>query len=161
MIQDRLGGKVIVVAGGGTGIGRGTALQLAREGAAVVIGDLSAERAEAVADTIRAGGGRAEGRAFDMIDEASIAALLDAASAFGGLDGVHVNAADLAAHRFDTDAVAIDLEVSTGSSRSTCAAICSAPAWPSRACWRGAAARSSIPRRRPSTSASPSGWPVR
>ena len=108
--MERLKDKVIVVAGGGTGIGRATAHRLAREGAAVLVGDLSVERAETVAADIRAAGGKAVGRAFDLVEEATVAALLDAAvQEFGGLDGVHINAADLATHRRDTNVLEIDM----------------------------------------------------
>lgn len=57
--MKRLEGKTIVIAGGGTGIGAATATRLATEGARVVVGDLSAERAERVAERIRAMGGEA------------------------------------------------------------------------------------------------------
>ncbi|MGY1551325.1 SDR family NAD(P)-dependent oxidoreductase [Microbacterium sp. A588] len=54
-----LNGKVAVVTGGGSGIGRATALRLGLEGAAVVVADLSSERAEAVTAEITAAGGHA------------------------------------------------------------------------------------------------------
>ncbi|MEV4900289.1 SDR family oxidoreductase [Citricoccus sp. NPDC055426] len=54
-----LNGKVAVVTGGGSGIGRATALRLAHEGADVVVADLSEERAKAVAAEIAAAGGSA------------------------------------------------------------------------------------------------------
>jgi NAD(P)-dependent dehydrogenase (short-subunit alcohol dehydrogenase family) len=112
MNPRRLENKVVVIAGGGTGIGAGTALRVASEGARVVIGDLSAERAKVVADRIAAAGGEAIGRAFDVIEEPTVAALMQAAmDEFGGLDGLQINVADLAVHRHDTDAVALDLKV--------------------------------------------------
>jgi NAD(P)-dependent dehydrogenase (short-subunit alcohol dehydrogenase family) len=49
----RFENKVIVIAGGGTGIGAGTALRVASEGADVIIGDLSADRATSAAARIR------------------------------------------------------------------------------------------------------------
>ena len=110
--MTRFAGKVILIAGGGTGIGAGTALRLASEGARVVIGDLSAERAQAVAAKVEAAGGRAIGRAFDVTDESTVAALVAAAvDAFGGLDGLQINVADLVVHRRDTDALDLDLAV--------------------------------------------------
>lgn len=110
--MKRLEGKTIVIAGGGTGIGAATAIRLATEGARVVIGDLSAERAEGVAERIRATGGEAIGRAFDLVDEPTIPALIQsAADTFGGLDGIHINAADLVAHRHDTDALDLDMAI--------------------------------------------------
>jgi NAD(P)-dependent dehydrogenase (short-subunit alcohol dehydrogenase family) len=110
--MHRLENKVVVVAGGGTGIGRGTAYRLASEGANVVIGDLSGERAEAVAANIRADGGKAIGRAFDVVDEPTVGALMQSAvDEFGGLDGLQINVADLAIHRRDVDALELDLAV--------------------------------------------------
>jgi NAD(P)-dependent dehydrogenase (short-subunit alcohol dehydrogenase family) len=108
----RLENKVIIIAGGGTGIGAGTAQRLANEGARVVVGDLSAERAHAVATKIRAAGGAAIGRAFDVTDEPTVAALTQTAVAeFGGLDGLQINVADLVVHRNDTDALSLELAV--------------------------------------------------
>jgi NAD(P)-dependent dehydrogenase (short-subunit alcohol dehydrogenase family) len=108
----RLENKVIVIAGGGTGIGAGTAVRVAREGARVVVGDLSGERAEAVAASIRESGGQAIGRAFNVTDEPTVAALMQqAVEKFGGLDGLQINVADLVVHRQDTDALSVELAV--------------------------------------------------
>jgi NAD(P)-dependent dehydrogenase (short-subunit alcohol dehydrogenase family) len=110
--MERLKDKVIVIAGGGTGIGAGTALRLASEGARVVIGDLSGERAESVAVRIRERGGTAVGCAFDVTDEPTVARLIaTAVEQFGGLDGMQVNVADLVIHRRDVDALELDLAV--------------------------------------------------
>lgn len=108
----RLDGKVIIIAGAGTGIGRGTAQRLASEGASVVVGDLSGDAARIVADGIVAAGGTAVGVPFDLTDEDSVARLFTTAvERFGGLDGIHINAADLKAHRHDSNAVDIDLDI--------------------------------------------------
>jgi len=109
-----LGGKVVAVAGGAGGIGTATCLRLAEEGAVVVVGDRDAAAASAVASRIGDLGGKALGLGVDVSDEASVGAFFDAAVAFnGGIDGVHVNAADLAPAVIgsDTDAVDIDLGV--------------------------------------------------
>ena len=45
--------KVVVIAGGGSGIGAATAVRLGEEGAQVVVGDLAADNAETVAAGIR------------------------------------------------------------------------------------------------------------
>ena len=53
----QLDGKVVLVSGGASDIGRATALRLAAEGAAVVVGDVSAEGALSVAEEVGATGG--------------------------------------------------------------------------------------------------------
>lgn len=67
-----ISGRVAVITGGGSGIGRGIALEAARAGAAVAIADIIEENAVKVADEIRAEGGRAIGVACDVIDRDSI-----------------------------------------------------------------------------------------
>ena len=85
----RLAGKVAVVFGGGRGIGRGCALAMAGEGAAVVVADINAEWATTVADEIGARNGRGTGLACDVVDRGLVQAALDTAlSAHGRLDAV-------------------------------------------------------------------------
>jgi NAD(P)-dependent dehydrogenase (short-subunit alcohol dehydrogenase family) len=69
-----LNGKVVAITGGGRGIGRATALALAREGARVAVGDLDGEAAERVADEIGPAG---LGLALDVTDHAGFTAFLD------------------------------------------------------------------------------------
>jgi NAD(P)-dependent dehydrogenase (short-subunit alcohol dehydrogenase family) len=57
--MDRLQGKVAIVTGGASGIGRATALLFAAEGAAVSVGDIDASGGQATVDQIEAHGGRA------------------------------------------------------------------------------------------------------
>ena len=84
-----LAGKRIVVAGSATGIGAATARRLGEEGAHVFLGDIHAEKAEAVANDIRSAGGTAASKFFDLHDETAIKALIAAAvETFGGLDGM-------------------------------------------------------------------------
>jgi NAD(P)-dependent dehydrogenase (short-subunit alcohol dehydrogenase family) len=109
-----LDGKVVVVAGGGSGIGAAAAGRLAEEGASVVVGDIVAPNAQAIAGEIRANGGTAVAAEFDISDDDSVAGLVAAAVAeFGGLDLLHANAADLSADVImrDSDAVAVELGV--------------------------------------------------
>jgi 7-alpha-hydroxysteroid dehydrogenase len=61
----------------GAGIGRGIAEVFAQAGAAVVVSDLTAEKADAVAQGIRAGGGKAAATACNVTDDAALAALVD------------------------------------------------------------------------------------
>lgn len=89
MLKDR----VAFVTGAGAGIGRAGALAMAREGARVVVTDLIAERAAAVAGEIRAAGGEAEGLGLDVTDDAALsAAITGAAARFGRLDVLHSHA---------------------------------------------------------------------
>jgi NAD(P)-dependent dehydrogenase (short-subunit alcohol dehydrogenase family) len=57
--MGRLQDKVAIVTGGGGGIGRATALMMAREGARVVVADLNLDAARDVTGQIEAAGGRA------------------------------------------------------------------------------------------------------
>ncbi len=110
----RLVGKVAVVAGASTGIGRATALRLAGEGAQVLAGSPESEQAaiESLVAEIESAGGIARGAAFDATDDASVAALVDTAiTAFGGIDVFHANFADLRVIFADTDAVSVTDDV--------------------------------------------------
>ena len=83
----RLAGKSALVAGAGGGIGGAAAEGLAREGAAVVCGDVNLAAAEATAGHIRAAGGRAVAIRLDVADGESVtAALHGAVASFGGVD---------------------------------------------------------------------------
>ena len=80
-----LKGKVGIVTGGGTGIGRATALAMARAGAAVVIGNRDAAKGEEVVALIRQAGGRAVFQKTDVSKPADVKALVERAVAeFGG-----------------------------------------------------------------------------
>ena len=74
-MAGRLAGKVAVVTGSASGIGRATAHAIAREGGLVVIADLNGAGAEEVAKEITAAGGEASAQQTDVSDEQSIVAL--------------------------------------------------------------------------------------
>src|SRR3954470_10487142 len=69
-----LTGKVVAITGGGRGIGRATALALAREGARVAVGDVDREAVERVAAELGEGG---LGLPLDVTDHAGFTAFLD------------------------------------------------------------------------------------
>ena len=81
----RLEGKVAVITGGASGIGRAAALRLAAEGAHVVVTDLDAAGASKVADEVSAasGTGRAIGVGMDVAREDSVRAAFEEAVALG------------------------------------------------------------------------------
>ncbi len=88
-----LAGKVALVTGGASGIGRATALLMAQEGARVVVADRDGEGAARTAAAITQAGGTARGHAADVTDEAQVAAMVEAAlSAYGALDCAFNNA---------------------------------------------------------------------
>ena len=70
-------GKVALVTGAGSGIGRATAILLAQEGATVVASDINVSAAEGVAGDIRQRGGQAEAARLDVAQEDDWTAVLD------------------------------------------------------------------------------------
>jgi len=92
-----LAGRRALVTGGGQGIGRATARALADAGGSVVVNDVVAERAEAVAAEIRGAGGEAGGAAFDVTDRHAVRAAIEA---LGGVDVLVNNAGNAGAEGF-------------------------------------------------------------
>lgn len=86
-------GKVALVTGGGSGIGRAASLRLAIEGAAVVVADLDEASATRTVALIEQSGGRALAIRADIASEADNDAMFDAAqTTFGGIDLAYLNA---------------------------------------------------------------------
>ncbi|GLV27047.1 SDR family NAD(P)-dependent oxidoreductase [Sphingobium sp. Cam5-1] len=105
--NNRLKDRRIIVFGSATGIGAATVKRLAEEGARVCAADINLEGATQVAQEA---GGETFAVYVDISDEASVQkATEEAVSRFGGLDGAHINAADLRVIMEDSDALAIDL----------------------------------------------------
>lgn len=86
--SQRLAGRRIVIAGGGSGIGLATAHLFAREGASIMILDRDADAAKAAGAACRG-----EGEAVDIVDELAVsAALAKAEDVLGGFDGLVITA---------------------------------------------------------------------
>ncbi|MGW4521656.1 SDR family oxidoreductase [Amycolatopsis sp. NPDC004378] len=86
-------GKVVAITGASSGIGAATAEELAARGAAVVLGARRTDRLDALAERIRAGGGRAEVRTVDVTKRADLERLVSlAVDRFGRLDVLVANA---------------------------------------------------------------------
>jgi NAD(P)-dependent dehydrogenase (short-subunit alcohol dehydrogenase family) len=92
--MGKLDGKVAVVTGAAMGIGRSTAVLLAREGARVVIADVDEAQAEETLRSIEDLGGEALFARTDVSSSRDVEAAINAAvQTFGGIDVLHNNAA--------------------------------------------------------------------
>jgi NAD(P)-dependent dehydrogenase (short-subunit alcohol dehydrogenase family) len=88
-----LEGKVALITGGGSGMGRASALEFAAQGAKVLVADYAAEGGERTAAVIRDKGGEALFQQVDVTNPAQVEAMIKrAVDAFGRLDFAHNNA---------------------------------------------------------------------
>src|SRR3954454_13609969 len=109
--STRLAGKIVLVTGAGQGVGRGAALALAREGAAVALAGRTLSKCESVAAEIAAFGGTALALACDVTERKQIDATVAAtAERFGGLDAL-VNNAQSSVQRLLTDTSDEDVDL--------------------------------------------------
>jgi NAD(P)-dependent dehydrogenase (short-subunit alcohol dehydrogenase family) len=109
-----LAGKVAIVTGGASGIGRATVLRLVEEGASVVVADINEEAATALADDVSRSGASAYAVFVDVSDHAAIEVMVEeSVRRYGGLDILHNNAAVITPDFFarDGDILDLDLEV--------------------------------------------------
>ncbi len=92
-MADTFRDKVALVTGGGSGIGRATALAFARDGARVVVADLAEPGGHETVELVRASGGTALFVKADVAVEEDVAALIATTlSAYGRLDCAFNNA---------------------------------------------------------------------
>jgi NAD(P)-dependent dehydrogenase (short-subunit alcohol dehydrogenase family) len=93
-MSERLKGKVAIVTGGGSGIGRATCELFAEEGARVIVADVDQRQGESVAASIKNNGGQARFVAADISREDDAARLtVETVGNFGGVDILVNNAA--------------------------------------------------------------------
>jgi acetoin reductase-like protein len=93
-VERRLAGKTAIVTGAGQGIGKGIALRLAGEGAAVIVAEYNPQTARAAAAEVEARGGRALAYPVDVADAEAVRRLVrDSVGAFGRIDILVNNAA--------------------------------------------------------------------
>ncbi|MFC3799589.1 SDR family NAD(P)-dependent oxidoreductase [Cohnella sp. GCM10012308] len=89
----RLNGKVCLITGSGSGIGKGSALRFAQEGATVIINDLDQAKGQETVDEIKKNGGSATFIPGDVTSPAEMEAMAQAAlQAFGHVDVLFNNA---------------------------------------------------------------------
>jgi NAD(P)-dependent dehydrogenase (short-subunit alcohol dehydrogenase family) len=92
-IMGRLDGKVAIVTGAGSGIGRASAILFAGEGARLVIVDQNADGVSETAKAITGKGGSVQSIATDIGREENVKAYVERAlSAYGALDVIYANA---------------------------------------------------------------------
>jgi NAD(P)-dependent dehydrogenase (short-subunit alcohol dehydrogenase family) len=95
----RLAGKVALITGAGSGIGRQAAVLFAEEGAKVAVADISLEGGAETVHLIQARGGEALFCQTDVTDEKSVeSAVRSAVTRFGGLDILYNNAGGSSPH---------------------------------------------------------------
>ncbi|MDP2436001.1 MAG: glucose 1-dehydrogenase [archaeon] len=108
--MGRLTDKVAVITGGGSGIGFETSLEIARQGAKVVVVDLNLAAAEKTAEAIRAKGGDAIAVAADVSKDGDCAGMIAAAEKKFGKVNVLFNNAGIS-HADDNTAEDTSLDV--------------------------------------------------
>jgi NAD(P)-dependent dehydrogenase (short-subunit alcohol dehydrogenase family) len=110
----RFVGQVAMITGGGSGVGRATALRLASEGADIAIVDIRTDKAEESAALVAEMGRGAMAVTADVSQEVDVAsAVAQVVARFGRLNVLHNNAATLGPDVFGRDLDLLDLDVET------------------------------------------------
>lgn len=92
-VHPLLDGKVALVTGAGSGIGRAGAMAMARHGAQVIVTDLYADKAAKVVDDLAIEGISADAAGLDVLDDAAVQARIDeTVKAYGRIDVLHSHA---------------------------------------------------------------------
>ncbi|MFJ2771389.1 SDR family NAD(P)-dependent oxidoreductase [Streptomyces sp. NPDC087300] len=106
--MSNLTGKIGLVTGAGSGIGRATAIELARQGATVTVTDIDERTAIETTEMIRTEGGEALTATVDIADEHSVRTAVErTVETYGGLDFA-VNNAGMASHHRQLDRMTLD-----------------------------------------------------
>src|SRR5215468_1658705 len=92
-MAGRVEGKVALVTGGASGIGRATALTFAREGAKLVVADMNEEGGQQTVHMITENGGEATFIQVDVTSASAVEAMISkTVETYGRLDCAHNNA---------------------------------------------------------------------
>ncbi len=108
--MDNFNGRVAVITGSGSGIGRALALELALRGARLAVSDVNRASADAVATACEQRGGEARAYALDVADREAVFAHAEAVRADFGQVNLVVNNAGVAMHKDVVDTAVEDYE---------------------------------------------------
>jgi NAD(P)-dependent dehydrogenase (short-subunit alcohol dehydrogenase family) len=91
--EQRLKDKVILITGAGSGIGKATAIRMAKEGAKIIVNDINQQKIDETINTIKAFGGEAFGYLANVTNKAQVDQMVEAAhEQYGRIDVLFANA---------------------------------------------------------------------